>query len=104
GGHGRPPPMSYEIILMPRAESDLMALPVHHQNFVETQLGRLAQSPVSLSRPAVFPYPPGSQIYEFDDDSGEETWHHFAVLFRYGQDEATLYVVGIGHQEFRRGL
>jgi hypothetical protein len=66
---------------------------------VADRLQFLAESPASLSRGASFPHPADSQVYEFDVDdpfcSGR--WHHFAVFFRYGQDEQTISVIAIGH-------
>ena len=94
--------MSYRTILESPAKSDLAALPRPLQLVVRSELRRLAGSPVTLSRPAVFPYPPGSQLYHFHHDPGGDTWHHFVVLFRYGQDEATLHIIGIGHVEYDR--
>ncbi len=94
--------MSYEVILLPRAEVDFANLETHLQAFVETRFSELGQSPTQLSRRAVSPpYPPGFQIYEFDFDVPGEDRHHFAVLFRYGQDEASLHVAAIGHTHFR---
>jgi hypothetical protein len=97
--------MSYEVILRPRAEADLVALPPDLQPFVAHHLDLLGRSPASLSRSAVSPpYPAGSQMYEFDQDFDGATFHHFVSFFRYGQDEATLYVLGIGHVAHRRGF
>jgi hypothetical protein len=94
--------MSYEVLLVEKAEATLAALPDEFRTIVEQHLIDLAQSPVSLSRRAVFPYPPGSQLYEFDVDYGGQDWDHFAILFRYSQDETSLVVIGIGHSKLRR--
>jgi mRNA-degrading endonuclease RelE of RelBE toxin-antitoxin system len=96
--------MSYDVVLMPRAEAHLNSIPEEFRLIIETKLQDLAEAPVSLSRPAVFPYPPGSQLYEFDVDYGGSFWDHFAILFRYGQDESTLIVIGIGHSKLRRSV
>lgn len=89
--------MTYEIVLSPRAEETFMRLAPHLQAAVETELSRLSQSPVSLSRPAVLPYPPASQLYQFKIELGAEV-HYFTILFRYASDEQRLLVIGIGHQ------
>lgn len=94
--------MSYEILLTARAEARLFAIPDEFRTIIEQRLLELAEAPVSLSRSAVFPYPEGGQLYEFDVDYGGLDWDHFAILFRYGQDEATLVVIGIGHSKLRR--
>jgi hypothetical protein len=52
-----------------------------------------------MSRPAVLPYPPGSQFTEFSIIH-DGRHHHFPILFRHGSDEQTLYVLGIGHIEY----
>jgi len=75
----------------------LLNLPLPLQNYAEQRLHQLAHNPASLSRAAAFPYPPGSQIFQpeallLDDDS-----HELTFLFRFGQDEVTLVVLGIGH-------
>jgi len=96
--------VSYRVALAARAETDLAALPADLQSLVEHHLDLLGRSPASLSRSAVSPpYPAGSQMYEFEQDFGGETFHHCVIFFRYGQDEATLYALGIGHVEHRRG-
>ena len=94
--------MSYQVILMPRAEGDLNALPLPLQQFVENHLVRLGHAPATLSRPSVSPpYPPGGMISEFDFEDGD-TLHHFAVFFVYSQDETKLFVTGIAHSELTR--
>jgi mRNA-degrading endonuclease RelE of RelBE toxin-antitoxin system len=94
--------MSYRVILTPVAKADIQALPQHLRTVIVERLVQLGDSPASLSRPTVFPYPSGYQLFEFNEDRGEEFWHHFAVLFRYGQDETTLHILGVGHSEFQR--
>jgi hypothetical protein len=43
-------------------------------------------------------------LSEFDymADPDSETWHHFAVLFRYSQDEIAIQMAVVGHTEFDR--
>jgi hypothetical protein len=89
--------MTYEVLLLPQAEQDLLALPLPLQTFLEQQLNQLAASPASLSRPAVFPYPSGYQLFQPDAVLLDDRSHQFTILFRYGQDETTLYIAGIGH-------
>ena len=91
--------MTYDVILSPKAEESFLSFDLPLQNAVEAQLHRLAESPVSLSRPAVMPYPPHSQLYEFPHELDGER-HHFAILFRYATDEQTLHVIGIGHVNY----
>lgn len=93
--------MSYRIILSPKAEDQLAALESPLQNAVEAQLRRLAENPTGLSRRSVTPpWPPDCQLYEFGHELDRRR-HHFAVLFRYGVDEETLFVLGIGHVRYR---
>jgi hypothetical protein len=58
--------MSYSIKLTPIAEEDLKRLPTEAAVFVAQQLSLLAEHPTALSRNSYFPYPPTSQLYEFD--------------------------------------
>jgi len=89
--------MNYEVILSPQAEQDFSALPLPLQNYLEHQLQRLAASPTTDTRPAAFPYPTGSQLFQPDEVVLDEQCHEFTILFRYGQDEKSLQIVGIGH-------
>ena len=91
--------MSYEPVITPRAAEDLAALPLPVQNFLEQQINRLAEAPSQLSRPAVFPYPPG-QMSEFEHEL-EGVHYHLTVHFRFGQDERTLIIYAIGRVERR---
>jgi hypothetical protein len=94
--------MNYEITLTPVAEDDLLRLPTPLQHFVVAELERLANAPVSLSRPSAFPYPPNCQLYHFSNPDFDGEYWDFTILFRYGQDERHLQVIGIGHG--RRGF
>jgi hypothetical protein len=95
--------MAYEVLLAARAAASLNSLAPGLRECVETHLGRLGQSPSSVSRPVVSPpYPPGGMVYEFDYDLEPATLHHFAVLFRYSSDESRLVVFGIGHTALDR--
>jgi hypothetical protein len=86
--------MSYDPVITPRAAEDLAALPLHVQSFLEQQINRIAGNPSAMSRSAPFPYPPG-QFSEFDYEF-EGVKYHLTVHFRFGQDERTLVVYGIG--------
>jgi hypothetical protein len=94
--------MSYRVALQPRAKESLRRCSRFLRLAVGDHLKSLAESPVSLSRSASFPHPADSQTYEFDveDPFGSGGWHHFAVFFRYGQDEQTISIIAIGHTEF----
>src|SRR5689334_1178721 len=94
--------MSYRVELSAAAEAELEALPPDLQDIVRVGLIDLSADPVSQSRPAPFPFPPVGQLHHIKHDIGAETWHFFTILFRYGQDEETLHVVGIGHVEYPR--
>jgi hypothetical protein len=88
--------MSYELVLSPKAEETLAGLEPPVAAAVESHLLRLAGSPTSMSRPAVLPYPPGSQMSEFSM-MHDGRLHRLTILFRYGSDEQTLHVIAIGH-------
>jgi hypothetical protein len=95
--------MPYGLIYSAQAEEDLGNLPADLLPFIEARLLDLARQPATLSRPSVSPpYPPGGQIYQCRRPhfSPWDVEHHFTVLFRYSQDETTLYILGIGHIEF----
>jgi hypothetical protein len=91
--------MSYRLVYAPAAERDLERVPPALLDLVEHHMLRLATNPAALSRPSAFPYPPDCQLYQFDHDYGDGRRHVFAVLFRYGADEQSLRVLGIGHGE-----
>jgi hypothetical protein len=96
--------MGYEIELSDKAQLDLNALPPWLQAVVEAHLWELAESPSALSRPVVSPpYPPGGMMSQFDHGPLDGVWHHFAVFFRFRQDETGLVVFAIGHTALRMG-
>lgn len=90
--------MNYDLEYSRRAEDVLATLPGHVLQFVERQLLRLAADPVNLSRPSVFPYPPGTQLYTFgyQDPAEADEWR-FSIHFVYAEDEKTLRIAAIGH-------
>ncbi len=88
--------MSYIVQLTDQAQADLAALPSHLQRFLETRFIELSESPSRKSRRSVSPpYPPNVMLCEVDYRVGSERWH-FAVFFRYSQDETSLIVRSIG--------
>ena len=89
--------MRYRLVYSERAETRLAELPPALLNFVESELLRLADNPATLSRPSVSPpYPPNFQMYSFSHPQFDGLRWHFTVLFRYGADEMTLLIHGIG--------
>lgn len=85
--------MRYEVELSPRAYVRLSKLPVTVQSRFLEELERLAESPVSLSRPSHLPYLPGFQLFNVRIELDGEN-HSFVVLFKYSQDETTLWIHG----------
>lgn len=89
--------MSYRAILTTAAAEDISRLPVALRNAVHAELLRLCESPATLSRRSVSPpYPPGYQLFQFDRVLADKV-HYFSILFKYGQDEQTLFIHGLGH-------
>jgi hypothetical protein len=91
--------MSYFIKLTPVAQEDIKRLPKSAAIFVSQQLRLLGEYPTALSRKSYFPYPPNVQLYEFDRDLDAETREFFHVLFEYGADEATIFILGVARRE-----
>ncbi|RUL88581.1 type II toxin-antitoxin system RelE/ParE family toxin [Tautonia sociabilis] len=92
--------MSFEVRLTQRAAEDYRRLAAHLRAFLECRLRELGDSPGDGSRPVVSPpYPPGGMMHECDYIVGSE-WHRFTIIFYYGQDEASLEVIGIGHVDY----
>jgi hypothetical protein len=90
--------MAYDVILTLKAERQFNALAPSLQEVVESRLIDLSLSPTSYARPVVSPpYPPGGVVFEFDYGPIGNTLHHFAIFFRYSQDETNLIVFAIGH-------
>jgi hypothetical protein len=90
--------MSYVVVLTEKAAATLASLEPPLQQFVETHLLRLGDSPSTVSRSTVSPpYPSKGMMYEFDGIL-EDKHHYLAVFFCYSQDETTLSIIGIGHR------
>lgn len=92
---------SYRILLTRTAESERDRLAPDLVRIVNSKLTELAKDPFSLSRKTVSPpYPPGGMMREFDTITSNGVMHYFVVLFRFGEDEKTLIVRGIGHRTY----
>jgi len=93
--------MTYTALLSSKAEDQLRNLPILLQESVIEHLEILCTSPTAVSRPTYTPpFPPNRQMYEFYlIESGMK--HRFVVVFQYGQDEEHLWILGIGHMEYR---
>jgi len=89
--------MPYHLVLSPQAEQDLASFPPSLRKHVIDSLQHLAENPVAISRPSHFPYPPECQLFRPDPFFDETDRHELMVLFRYGQDEISLQIIGIGH-------
>lgn len=85
--------MSYAVVLAPEALDDLANLPLPVQNLIENELRRLGADPVSLSRPAHFPYVQ-AQCYKLET-THDDVRHFITILFRYSQDELSIEVFAI---------
>jgi hypothetical protein len=89
--------MAYHPILSPQARKDLASFSGPMRQHIVAALRMLAADPVGLSSPSFLPYPPDCLLFRpnpFFDDRGR---HEFMALFRYGQDEVSLQIIGIGH-------
>lgn len=92
--------MSYEIKLTAKAEQRLGGFSKEAQVVVARHLVDLSINPTILSRPSTPPAePPGYQAYSFIEELSDGR-HRFAVMFKYGSDESTLYVMTIGHVHY----
>ena len=89
--------MSYGVEFAAEAEADLAALPPIAASLLLDEVERLATDPVGLSRKSHFPYLPGRQLFS-TRCTAEGATYVFTVLFRYGQDEQTLYILQIAMQ------
>ena len=82
--------VGYTLAITPVAEAQLGAFPEPLAQFVRSELTRLKENPTALSKPATILQPRG-QLFEVRYDSGGVVvW--VSVIFRFGQDEQTLYV------------
>jgi hypothetical protein len=80
---------------MPTALGQLQGVPLSLLDEVERFLGRLAESPTTVSVRSAFPYRLDRQLYHFSvPDFNGKRWH-FAVHFRYSQDEQDLVILSV---------
>jgi hypothetical protein len=95
--------MEYEPHLTDKAQLDFDRLDERFRAIVAGYIYKLAESPSHLSRRVVSPpYPPTfAMMREFDHGPVDGIIHHFTLFFRYGQDEQTIIIEGIGHLSYR---
>jgi hypothetical protein len=84
--------MSYRAILTGNAKNDLRAMPERVAQYVLLQLAELEKSPTALSRPSHFPFRLQCQLFKFDYDYDGKRYF-INVLFQYGADEESLYIL-----------
>jgi hypothetical protein len=90
--------MNYEILFTDEGERNLLTVPLELVNVFEEHLQRLAAHPATLShRGNDFLSPPNAQIFHFEVATYDGGSHVFNVFFRYGMDEHSLWIIGIGH-------
>jgi hypothetical protein len=90
--------MRYHLNLSDRAIADLGDVPLSLLDEAERALARLAESPVGESVRSALPHPLNRQLFHFTaTDFAGKRWF-FTTHFRYGQDEATLYVMRVTAQ------
>jgi mRNA-degrading endonuclease RelE of RelBE toxin-antitoxin system len=87
--------VSYAIFLSIEARHHLARLPAPVQRFCVRQLIILGDDPTLLSKPSRFPYREKCQIYRIGCSYQNDRWE-LCALFQYGQDEQTIFVIGIG--------
>ncbi len=76
------------------AAKALMALPHFVRIHVASEIRRLIQDPVALSRPAAFPHPLEGQLFDTKFFGGE-TEYFITIMFRYHADEIHLDIAWI---------
>lgn len=90
--------MSYVVKIEDRAKRvwrEKIPLPLY--GALAEQLERLAADPVRLSAPSTFPYGDAGQTFYCRLPHGDAVFH-VTVIFKYGSDEATLFVVAMSVQ------
>ena len=83
--------MRYDIDLSDAAIRDLGRLLPPVRRYTIAQLENLAEEPALLSERGDDIYPPDAQLFLFDYDYDNETWH-LTVLFTYSEDERRLVI------------
>ena len=89
--------MPFRCILSPTAEEDFVKLPKAIRDYIAEHLRLLAESPTTVSIPSHFPYPPSCQLYHLPPFHLNEKRYDLIILFKYGQDEESLQIAGIGY-------
>ena len=87
--------MSYGILLSLEARNQLARLPIPVRRHAFKQLEVLAEYAVLLSQPSHFPFRENCQIFHFDCNSEGLNWE-LSALFKYSQDEQSIYVLTVG--------
>lgn len=96
--------MGYQVKLSPEFAESFRNLPRSIWDFVKNHIHTLASDPVNLSRRSALPYPPNCQLYHLQPPCSAEGYrHHLTILFRYGQDETSIELIGLGHVAERIG-
>ncbi len=95
--------MDYQVRLTSVARRDLLRIPDFLQDFVADHLAELAKCPSEMSRSVVSPpFAPGGMMCNFTL-SLPGSVHSFTILFKYGVDEITLIITGIGYSDLNPG-
>lgn len=90
--------MSYAVVFTRPAIEDLARIPTPVIDVLRSELDKLAANPVSVSRPAHFPYPQCQMHQFFCIADGDR--HVVTILFRYAdsRSENVIGLLGIAFQ------
>jgi mRNA-degrading endonuclease RelE of RelBE toxin-antitoxin system len=91
--------MNYEIILSPDAEEQFLKLPPPVQQFLESELNRLAEDPWDAVHNHGT-YLGLATLYSFDESVYDQQTHRFDIRFRFKQDEKSLQIIAIGYDPY----
>ena len=86
--------MKYHAILDPKAVEDVRRMPHALARYTVAQLINLEAEPTALSKRSHFPFRERVQVFNFDFKAGD-AYYVVNVLFQYGVDEETLWVLDI---------
>ncbi|MDB5323020.1 MAG: hypothetical protein JWN40_4651 [Phycisphaerales bacterium] len=84
--------MNYHAILSANAQNDIRGMPLAVARYTLLQLQNLQEFPTSLSVRSHFPFREKCQLFSFDYD-WEGRRYFINVLFQYGMDEMSLFVL-----------
>jgi hypothetical protein len=90
--------MSYRATLSANAANDVRRMPPAVARYAIAQLRNLEVDPTLLSRASHFPFREKCQIFSFDYDHDGKRYF-VNVLFQYGADEQTLFILDAPWQE-----